>query len=702
MKVLLNTLQDYCATLPSAKQDIRDLLDDIGIEVKHIIDTPEGQVATVELLANRGDHHSYLGIAREISGKLNTAVIFPDCATLSFNQTPLQIAIETEHCFSYSLSRFLINPLNHINKKIQDTLKTADALTGIAVVDVANFVGIELGQPLHVFDADKVKGNIIVRLSQPGETAQLLFTDKPQAIPAGTIVICDEEKILALGGIIGCTSAEVTADTQHILVESALFDPVTIRSKAKSLKLQTQASVRFERGGDPAMVLKAVERIKYLLEQELGGKQAGDTLFLQKKSFTVPVILLSLAKVRHYFSTPLLPEEIKSRLNAYGFLVETENESHCSVQNHENPDDIVFAIQVPSNRIWDIKSPQCIYEELAKSIGYNQLPTEFPPNCLGALLPHRYNMQKHIAALLTRLGFYEVILDSFYGLADIAKLEPDKFQKLAEHVRIINSIDKSFSLLKNNGLLQALNLVAFNQCYGIHNVKIFEITQIFHPHKEQFCDQKSILWGLVNGHTEKHWDNQSTMLSVWYVKGIIEEIFHELSLPYQIKNGLSSHLISNKLHPKRQAAIYYDGRMIGIFGEVHPLVVDRFELKNKRPIYFEMETSIFERQVIDFESIKEPSEFLPIKRSLSFHVPRGIETASIVDTIEKAASACLEYAEVTDLYESKENETEIRAFTFELIFENNNKRSAQEINVALEQARAAVLHKFSSIGVVSR
>lgn len=693
MKILLSTLEQYTGDLPQSEHACREFLDDIGIEVKNWNKTPQGPVVTVELLANRGDHHAYLGIAREIAGKLQSDVMFPDWSAVEVT-TDAHFQIETDACLMYSLSPFELTPHQPLPDWIQNTLRVSEEETGIPIVDLANFVGLELGQPLHVFDAEKVQGPITVRLSGQGETAHLLFHDAPQIIPENTVVICDSQQILALGGIMGCVGAAVTEKTEKILIESALFDPISIRTQARALKLSTQASIRFERGGDPSLVITAIGRMKYWIERAFKGRALGKTSLQEVHVPPGKRFQLNLSEVRRYFAMPLEPSEIQKRLEAYAFVVQIE----------QNSEDTLFFVDVPPHRLWDIQTEACLLEELSKSIGYNALPAEMPPNTIGTSVPASYHKERSVATLLVHAGFDEVILDSFYGVHSLAKIQPHPTDHLHEHVQIINSIDKAFSLLKNNAWLQALELLADNQRYGLFNIKVFEFTRLFFPEAKARGKEQPILWGMVNGQTDKHWNAPSQSHHLWGIKGLLQHVFESLDHPIRFEPGSSAYPVSADLHPLRQASLWIGHRLVGIMGQMHPRLVNPFDLKFKEPLYFEIDGLIFSDPIYDAnpQTFKEPPEYSAIKRALAFHVPVGIETERLIQVMKERAPAWIREITVIDYFESVVQSEMLRAFTFEIEFENNNNQSAETINLVLEELRSHVLHVFSESGVKAR
>ena len=214
MKIVIDALRSW-VDLPE-DDALRSLFDDVGLEVKRAHTTPLGLVFTLELLANRGDHRCYAGVARELATRLRTPLRLPSVPALQVGDSPHPLRIETDRCLRYALTLLEKTGPASISSPLLDAEELA---TGSAPVDASNLALLELGQPTHSFDADSVVGPITVRLSRPGETAWPLFAAKAVEIPAGTLVIADDVKILAIAGVIGCEESKTTADTRRVLLD---------------------------------------------------------------------------------------------------------------------------------------------------------------------------------------------------------------------------------------------------------------------------------------------------------------------------------------------------------------------------------------------------------------------------------------------------------------------------------------------------
>ncbi|MFV2120348.1 phenylalanine--tRNA ligase beta subunit-related protein, partial [Streptomyces sp. Act-28] len=238
MRVNLSLLRRYRPELPASARSACEVLEDVGIEVKRLQETPQGDVATLELLADRGDHHCYAGIARELGGRFEVPPPLPPQEPLTPDGTTAPV-VDAPTCLAFGVARCTLadgdGDGGRLPEEWAEALRLNDEHTGLLAVDAGNVVGREIGQPLHVYDADRLVGPLRVRLSEEGETARLLDGDEPVPIPAGLTVVADDEGIVAVAGVMGTRRAAVTESTRHLLVESALFDPVAVRRAARAL-----------------------------------------------------------------------------------------------------------------------------------------------------------------------------------------------------------------------------------------------------------------------------------------------------------------------------------------------------------------------------------------------------------------------------------------------------------------------------------
>jgi phenylalanyl-tRNA synthetase beta chain len=683
VKILLEHLRTF-VDLPETMHAARELLDDVGIEVKTADTSDIGTVFNVELLANRGDHYCYSGIAREVSGRTGSALRYPVIRALEAQPAERdRIRIESPLCLVYTLTELFAPESKSapLPSEVIAPMVAADMHSTTAPVDASNLTNLDLGQPTHAFDADKIDGPITVRLSRKGEKAWMLFTPEAVEIPEGTLVIADEAKILGIAGVIGCTDSAVDESTKRILLESACFDPVAVRIASRQLNQATDAAARFMRGGDPTLPLVGAGRVAHLLEKYCGYRIGASW---KSGDWTDPrrMIDVDVARTQHFTSTKMNAAEMTNRLSRYGFAIEYDEEK--------------LTVIVPPHRLWDVQFDADVAEELLKSLGYNETVVTLPHVEMGALPSHEELAIESASEVLVGEGFYEVLTDSFYSRRMRERLGISESDPLWAHVETQNAIERDYSLLRNNTIAQALTALATNINVKNSNVKMYEWARIFIPDATApngVCREQPTLWALAHGRDRgPFWADKGRPADAIYMKGVIEQLRLELRVDFTI-GSTEGHRIAPFLHPGRSAGVWLDGRIVGVFGEPHPSLLQRFDIKRQRPVYFEIETDAL------FAAPKprvyeEPSSRQPVMRNVAYAIPAGTSAAEIADALRGAGPTFLRDIRMVDVYEMPNDPQQARAVTFEIEYLSEESLTGETINAATEAMMAAVKEKF--------
>jgi len=716
MRIASHLLRRY-VDIPQHPRKLRNLLDDVGIEVKRVESDENGDLFTVELLANRGDHHCYHGIAREISGRTGGLIRIPQVATLTEGTPPLPMRNETDQCLVYTGT--LLERVGTANPLPGDQLAPLLAAGIHSVsppVDATNLSNLELGQPTHAFDADAIAGAIIIRLSRPGETAWPLFQLERVVLPEGTLVIADEEKILAVAGVIGCEDSKATETTTRLLLESATFDPIAVRRASRSLGIATDSSARFERGSDPTCPLVGAGRVVHLLEEYAGWRRVGATGVVGGWTDPYQLIALNIPDAAGFLEYPLTEEEVSQRLVRYGFAVsgcypewEAEDGWHMPPEldgwSRERLRNTVL-VRVPPHRLWDVEFVADLYEELAKSIGYNETPEYTPPVDMGAVPSPAEQVKERVESVLVGQGFYEVFSDGFYGRDMRERAGIQEGHPLWAHVETENALERSYALLKNNSLLQATEAVATNLRMRHEQVKAYEWTRTFHPDRDApngVCRERKHLWAVVCGQdAEPSWVGLARPADSLFLKAVLEEIAVELGLDLSLGPPDPSVPLYSLLHPNRQATVTQAGKVVGVLGEIHPAVVQAFRIRRARPCYLEISNAALETPGVR-TAFQEPSEHHPIMRNLAFTLPDRVQAGDVVALMEASGPSFLEHVDITDLFQHEEDGQPVRTVTFALVYTSDDApRTAEEVNRASEYLVETVEAKLGERGVKLR
>jgi phenylalanyl-tRNA synthetase beta chain len=689
MKLSAKVLRRFCSGVPQDAKALRKLLDDLGVEVKRLDQQASDALLTLELLANRGDHHCYAGVAREVAARTKTPLSLPPARTLEVGAPPLPLRIESDKCLLYTATPLRVTGklLGSLGKEAEELLGAAGLLTGNAAIDVTNLVNLELGQPSHAFDRARIQGGITIRLSKAGEKAWLLFTPEPRELPAGTLVVADDVKVLAIAGVIGCEDSKITDETREIILESAAFDPVTVRVGGRALATHTDASARFERGSDPTLATVAAGRIAQLLAEAGIAETTGPLGLVGAWQDPARVVELRADEASRFLGRDFAEAEIVERLSAYGFV-------------HQGK----LTFRVPPHRIWDVESEEDLFEELARSVGFNELPESLPPVGLGAR-PSRAEVLTSVAEeVLVGAGFYEVYTDGFYSRQVPERLGQSEGSPLFSHVETINSLDNSFSLLKNNCLAQAVQAVADNVNVKTQDVRLYEWTRTFHPDPKaanKVCRERDVLYGICSGRERPDAWETGRSADVFFLKGLFEQLIATLDLPLTLGDPDPSYALTALLHPHRCLSVKHAGQSVGVIGEVLPSVLQAFGIKFTKACYFELSRDVLLAEPRGSAAYKMPPPMPDIDRMLSFAVPLGVSVRDIAPLLQSAAPAWLERISVADVFSgSAENKT--RAVAFKLLFNATEPRTSDQLNEACAAMVKSVVDALGPRGVEQR
>ncbi len=688
MKISANVLKRFCAGTPTEPKALRRLLDDVGVEVKRLDVQGDDAKLTLELLANRGDHHCYVGVAREIAARTKTALELPKASPLPLGAPPVPLRLESDKCLLYTATPLHVTGglRRSLGPEAEQLLGAAGLLTGNAAIDVTNLVNLELGQPSHAFDRARIQGGICVRASRPGEKAWLLFTPEPRELPAGTLVIADDAKVLAIAGVIGCEDSKIQDDTQDIILESAAFDPVAVRLAARALATYTDASARFERGSDPTLVPIAAGRIAQLLADAGVAEVTGPLGSVGAWQDPERLVPLRAAELSAFLGRSFYEAEIVERLRAYGF------------EHRGN-----LAFKVPPHRLWDVETEEDLFEEVARSVGFNDLPESLPPVAIGARPSPAEVMLRVAEDVLVSAGFYEVYTDGFYSRAIPEKLGQHEGTPLFAHVETINSLDNSFSLLKNNCLAQAVQAIADNLNLKSQDVRLYEWTRTFHPDAKAnngVCRERDVLYGICSGRERPDAWEAGRSADVFFLKGMFEQMQKSLDLPLELTDPDPAYALTSLMHPHRCLSLRQAGRSVGIIGEVLPQVLQAFGIKFAKACYFEIS-----REALLAEPAASPAFVMPpavpdIERMLNFAVPLGVSVRDIVPVLTAAAPAWLSRVSVADVFAG--NDTAKRAVAFKLVFNASEARTHEQLNDACGAMAKSVVDALGARGVEQR
>ena len=647
----------------------------LGLEVesfKHYQSklTGEDAIIKLDLTPNRGDCFCILGVARELAALNGMKINLPKIKAIKSSlESPLKVKVCDEAPFYVGrhISQF------DLKKKtpplIKERLKISNIKTIDSIVDITNYVLLELGQPLHAFDCNKLQGDLSVRFAKDKEKLKLLDESSIE-LDQECLVIADEKKPVALAGIMGGLSTGISKKTESLYLESAFFKPEVIRGRPRKFALQTEASTRFERGVDFNLQTLAVKRASSLIFEVLGGKFGPIQEF--KKRSSIPKnkdIYLSVGTVNKILGTDFSKYFISKLLRSLGLIASSS----------ANKDDI--KVKIPSWR-FDLKIEADLIEEIARLVGFNKLPQE-------PLISKKRNsldsLHQSIRSSFTSRGYSEVITYSFIEDSAASLIEPEK-KKL---VSVNNPISQNMIIMRPSLLPGLLNTVSYNQNQGIDQIKIFEIGSIFQKSSINKIKETERIGGLISGLKAKHsWSGSKRPLDFFDLKGDVESILGDSS-GYVFKKGEIPYL-----HPGKTAFIFKGNNQIGYIGSLHPKLVDELDLKQDVHFFEIQVEKISLNRKVKFRNF---SRFPLAQRDLSFILDQGIPSSEVKGIISSKAGRNLKEINLFDIYEGKGIPSGKKSLTFSLNWQAADRTlTDKEIDDIVERIVKFLSKRFSA------
>ena len=596
-----------------------------GSDVADFLSLPD-DVVEVDLTPNRGDCLSITGLARELGVLSQTTVRTVDCEAVDpeSDETHDVHLSAPEGCPCY-VGRVIEHvdvtkpsPMWMVERLRRSGIRSIDA-----IVDITNYVMLELGQPMHAFDRDQLVGEIDVRMAHPGE--QLVLLDgKTLTLSDDVLVIADQEKALALAGIMGGEHSGISERTTTVFLESAYFDPITIAGKARRYGLHTDASARFERGVDWQLAERACQRATALILDICGGVPGPVMITDNEQALpTLQVVTLTHARIKQQLKIELASETIQQMLQALGFHVDVTNDG--------------FRCVAPSWR-FDIAIEQDLIEEIARIYGYNNLPTSLPAQALTmAAVPEAEAPLMRLKHYLVDQDVQEAVTYSFVDPAMQALLGDG-----VQGVRLANPIASNLAEMRRSLIPGLVEAVRHNVNRQAPRVRVFETGQCFVSSGDQLDQSERLGIALYGQQAPLHFSGDR-LVDFFDLKGIVDGL--------GMVNGGGSLSWSSGEHPAlapgQTARVSMNGQSIGIVGRLHPRLARELDLP--KPLFLaDLNLSpLLSGQVTAFKAI---SRYPRVLRDLAVVVDDSIAWQQIVDAVESLGDSRIQSVELFDVY----------------------------------------------------
>jgi len=635
---------DFCPGTPLSSFSVSDWVFDLSI-------TP-----------NRPDWTSVLGVAREISAITGQGLKRPEI-TITEGNTPINeltsVTIkDVTGCPRYAAGVIQNVALGPSPFWMRYRLFLSDIRSIDNIVDVTNYVLMEMGQPLHAFDFHRLRENRIeVRRAEDGETFSTL-DGETRTLNNETLMICDGERAVALAGIMGGLNSEIFEGTKDILLESAFFDSVTIRRGSKRLGLSTEASYRFERGADIEGVTTALKRAMSLISDLAGGRIATGIIDNYPETYTPPNVKIRVDKTNRILGTTLSKDIINGYMKALEMDVQDVNENE-------------LAIRPPSFRV-DIAREADLIEEVARLFGYENIPVTYPSIRAGQISEApELVLRDQIRSLMVGLGFNEIITYSFISPESADILGADEKSRLRSFVHLLNPLTVDQSVMRTSLIPGVLGAIKTNVSHDEKDLKLFEWGKVFFQReKDQQPDETLFLTGVMTGlYEQKTWYDDERSVDFFDIKGAVEVLLNGLGLEvitFQNKGKIQGY------DPEKSSEVYCSGVHIGHVGRVSSKVLEAYDLEKENAYMFEFDIQALMKHVPDTKTFQPFAKFPAVYRDISLLVNRGIESGRILEIIKQKGGELFESVQIFDLYEGEKLDPSEKALAFRVCYRSKD------------------------------
>ena len=656
MRISFEWLKDF-VDVTASPEDAAHRLTMAGLEIEGMESVEGDTVMEVNVTPNRPDCLNILGIAREAAAAFGLPLKKPR-ARIEGSREKGDIRVEIDApdlCGRYTGRVIRGVSVGESPDWMKKRLEKCGIRAINSVVDVTNYVLLELGHPLHAFDADRLAGKMI-RVAKAGKDRCITTLDGVERrVPEDTLLIWDGREPVAIAGIMGGEGSSVDVSARNIFLESAYFDPSSIRRSSKILGLKSESSYRFERGTDREYLETALNRAAILIQEIAGGTIHDiEDVYPQKH---VPVAI----EVRYQKANSLLGTSIEKEEMLR--ILEMIEISTCDKGDS-------FTATPPAFR-GDIREPVDVIEEIARCYGYDKVPVRIPKTSLpDGMLNKKERRVEMLREAFRKCGFNEVVNYSFMNPDDLNMLSISEGDKRRRHISLMNPLRQEDSLMRTMLLPSLINNFLYNLARGTREISLYELSRVFLDEGGPLPNEELKLGGIYfRENSSAVWHEQ--IPSFFVVKGVLEAVFREM------KAGEYSMVPSNEvfLHNGKSADILFKGQKAGFIGEVSPHIIGRLNLKIKKPeiVVFELSLDILLSMVQEKTVFAQIPKYPSIERDIALVVDERLTAGEILEWLRGYESPVMESVELFDYYKGKNIPADKKSLGFRIVYRSKDR-----------------------------
>lgn len=654
---MLCSAQELGMPLENLPQELLDgiyILDKeypLGMDIKEVLGLNDA-VVEFEITNNRPDCLSMIGIARETAATLGETLRYPD-TTVNENNENLNNYVSIEVKNRELCPRYLARAVKNVKIQpspgwMQERLSKAGVRPINNIVDITNYVMLEMGQPMHAFDLDKLAGRkIIIRNAVEGEKITTL-DEVERTLSESILVIADQDRAIGIAGIMGSSNSEIDENTKTLVFESANFEQVNIRLSSKKLGLRTEASGRFEKGIDTELAELALDRACHLVQQLEAGEIVGGKIDYYSKPKQSRHIKLDTDRVRKFIGADISTEQMKQYLEALEFSVDSN-----------------FNVTVPTFRD-DVEGEADVIEEITRIYGYENIPSKLMDTTFTqGGKSYKQKLIDRAKSNLTAQGLYEVFTYSFVSPGVFNKINLKVESPLRNAIKLINPLGEEQSIMRTTIIPNVMEVIARNYNRKIEEGKFFELSKVYLADKlplDGLADEREVLTIGLYGD-----------MDFFDLKGIVENLMEEFNIKnYRI---LSSNFDS--FHPGRTAELIINNKRIGWLGEAHPDMLDNYGV----PVRTYMAELNFD-EIISQSNPEIKYRALPkypsVARDIAVVVDEEITAGQIEEIIKNKGGKIVEEVRLFDIYRGSQIEKGYKSMAYSIVYRSDEKTLTEE------------------------
>jgi len=675
MRISYNWLKDYIdIKLPAGK--LAELLTMAGLAVDSVEKKANDHILELEVTANRPDWLSYIGIARELSaltgGKLKipssvSRISYSEKKRTTDNGQRMTVRVEDKALCPRYTARVITGV------KVQESpawLKARLESVGLRpvnnVVDITNFCLLETGEPMHAFDLDKLEGNIVVRRARKLEKI-VTIDGSGRALDESVLVIADNERPVAIAGVMGGLDTEVTGSTKNILLEAAYFDPISVRRASRKFGISTESSYRFERKVDMANIARASDRASRLISEIAGGKIRRFT-DIGARPQPKKEVSLEYEKIGSILGVRIPAAKVKKILNSLG--LKTKASSRDKIR-----------METPAFR-YDLNDEIDLIEEIARIYGYDSIPATIPQILeQPARLPYETVVSQKIREILSSLGCDEIITYSLIGKRSLAGAASGE----EGVVEVRNPLTSEQEMMRPDLRAGMYGAMLWNMNRRTKDLKLFELGNIYIKEEgDKFVERKHLSIATAGG-AFSIWAGGARQAGLFDLKGIVETLFAELG----VKDLSFSRARRDGFSPAACASITVGGSTVGVISQVSPEVLNNFDIKEK-VCYCEICVGALLEHIRLEKRFVELPKYPSVSRDISMVVGKEALHSELVSAVREAAGPILKDVQLTDRYVGKQIPDDKIGLTYRIEYQDIKKtledKEVSEVHVRIIQS----------------